>query len=274
MLDETLIKKSLKTSFFGQYLYVLPETESTNSYALELVHEGAPEGTVILTDFQKNGKGRLGRTWQSSRGVNILMTIILRPRINVESVQCITLATADIIIRSMEIFLNREKVTDIEFNVKWPNDILVKDKKIAGILSESGIREKSVEYLVVGIGINVNQDVAQLSSEIRAKTTSLFAETGRTYQREKLIAQILFDYETSYIQLQRTDYAQIIDRWKMRCNQIGNRIIVETVVSSERGRFIDVDPKGTLLYETEEGQIKKLVAGSIKSENTLHGSDG
>ena len=128
MMDENLIKKNLKTSFFGRYLYVFPEIESTNKYARELVKEGAPEGTVIITDYQTNGRGRLGHNWESSHAVNILMSIILRPRIDVEAVQCITLVTANIIIDSLERFLKKEALTQKKFHVKWPNDILINGK--------------------------------------------------------------------------------------------------------------------------------------------------
>jgi BirA family biotin operon repressor/biotin-[acetyl-CoA-carboxylase] ligase len=274
MLDETLIKKLLKTSIFGQYLYILPEIESTNSYALELVNKGAPEGTVIITDFQRNGKGRLGRIWESSSAVNILMSLILRPQINIEAAHLITLATANILISSMENFLRREKAVEIEFNVKWPNDILVGGKKIAGILCESGVREKSVEYIVVGIGVNINQDISKLSKEIRERTTSFYAETSKIYQRERLISQILLEYEDNYIRLQRAGYVGVVEDWKKHCDQLGTIIVVDTVLGSERGSFADVDEKGVLLYKTEAGEIKKLVAGSIKYENASHGING
>jgi BirA family biotin operon repressor/biotin-[acetyl-CoA-carboxylase] ligase len=274
MLDENLIKKQLKTSFFGRYLYIFPEIESTNKYARKLVKEGAPEGTVVLTDYQTNGRGRLGHDWESSRAVNILMSIVLRPRIDVESVQCITLVTANIIIDSLERFLKKETVTQIKFQVKWPNDILINGKKIAGILCESSSRERLVEHIIVGMGINVNQDVAEFSDEIQHKTTSLFAETSKQLSREELIAQILFTYEKNYINFQRTNYKPCIEKWKRRCDQIGESLLIETPVSVEPGKFIDIDNKGVLIYQTQDGKIKKLIAGDVKYKDTAHGING
>jgi len=274
MLDENLIKKHLRTSFFGRYLYLFPEIEATNKYARELVKEGAPEGTVIITDYQTNGRGRLGHNWESSHAVNILMSLILRPRIDPEAVQCITLVTANIIIDALERFLKKEALTQIEFHVKWPNDILINGKKIAGILCESGIRERLVEHIIVGIGINVNQVIAELSDEIQQKTTSLLAETSNQLSREELIAQILFNYEKNYINFQRTNYQQGIEEWKRRCDQIGRSLLIETPANVEQGKFIDIDNKGVLIYQTQDGEIKKLIAGDVKYENTSHGING
>jgi len=273
MLDETLIKNSLKTSFFGKYLYVFPEIGSTNSYARELVKQGAPEGTVILTDYQKNGKGRLGRTWQSTRGANILMSLILRPRMNIEAIQCITLATADIVIITLEKFLKKEGITNVRFKVKWPNDIMIDGKKIAGILCESSVQDKSVEYVIVGLGINVNQDIKQLSKDIRKKTTSLFVETSKHFQREKLIAQFLLIYEKKYIDFERTNYEQGIQNWKKRCSQMGNSYMIKTPVIEEWGRLEGVDSNGVLLYRTQDGKIKKLIAGNVKYESAGNGAN-
>ena len=274
MLDENLIKNSLKTSFFGKYLYVFPEIGSTNSYARELVKQGAPEGTVVLADYQSNGKGRLGRHWQSSKGANILMSLILRPKINIEAIRCITLATSDILISALEKSIKKEGLAKIKFKVKWPNDIMVDGKKIAGVLCESSVREKAVEYVVVGLGINVNQDISQLSEDIRSKTTSISAETARHFQRETLIAQLLLKYEQNYIHFERTNYDQGINNWKKRCDQIGNSYIIKTPVSEELGQVIDIDNNGVLVYQTQEGKIKKLIAGDIKYESGINGIDG
>ena len=147
----------------------------------------------------------------------------------------------------------------IKFQVKWPNDILIKGKKIAGILCESGSRERLAEHIIVGIGINVIQDVTELSDEIQYKTTSLLAETSKQISREKLIAQILFTYEKNYINFQRTNYEQGIEHWKKRCDQFGKLLLIETPVSVEPGKFIDIDNKGVLIYQTRDGKIKKLI---------------
>jgi BirA family biotin operon repressor/biotin-[acetyl-CoA-carboxylase] ligase len=263
MLDQLSIENSLQTSFFGRFLYIYPELNSTNSHARKLIDEGAPEGTVVLADYQTAGKGRFGHSWQSSRGVNILMSLILRPHILVEALQNITLATATILIYSFRKFLQQEKVQDLPFSVKWPNDILIQGRKLGGILAESGIKNKSVEFVIVGMGINVNQDMQDLGSEIRDCSTSFYAETGRIYSREKLIVRILRDFENKYIDLERCGYERVIDEWKENCRQLGQQVKIETPLIKEAGRFVDINEHGHPLYQTADGKIKKIVKGRI-----------
>jgi BirA family biotin operon repressor/biotin-[acetyl-CoA-carboxylase] ligase len=274
MIDIERIKKTQKTSLFGTYVYYFPEIDSTNNYAGRLAEEGAPEGTVIITDFQTAGKGRLSRNWESSSGSNILMSIILRPRLEIERVSKITLATSEILVSALEKFLSKSKFDTLTFTVKWPNDILVNGKKIAGILTESSLRDKNIIYVIVGIGLNVNQDIINLSDDIRLNATSLFAETGQIFDREILIAEIITEFEKQYFNLERTNYNQVMENWKNRCDHIGKDIVIETHVTSERGEFIDVTEKGILLKMSENEEEKEFVAGTIKSVKVIDGSDG
>jgi len=263
MLDRQIITESLKTSFFGQFLYLFPELDSTNTQARKYIDEGAPEGAVILADFQRAGKGRFGHTWQSSPGVNILMSIILRPHIKIEAIQNITLATVNILIGSFHEFLRQEKEKEILFSVRWPNDIFVQNRKISGILAESGTKNKVVEFVIMGIGINVNQDIQELDNQLRENSTSFFTETGRTFSREKLIVQILQDYEKNYINLERGGYEHVIENWKKNCTLLGQQVKIETPLLKEVGRFIDVDEQGLALYQTHDGKLKKIVNGRM-----------
>jgi BirA family biotin operon repressor/biotin-[acetyl-CoA-carboxylase] ligase len=265
------LQQNLKTSLFGKYIYNLPEVESTNSYAQNLAREGAPEGTVVLAEYQTAGKGTHGRTWDSSAGVNILLSLILRPRLNIESAKCITLATADILITALEQFIEPKSLS-LPFRVKWPNDILVKGKKIAGILTESAVKNKWFDYLIVGIGLNVNQEINELDENIREETTSLFAETQQKFEREKLTALILMVYETKYFELERTSYRYVVKNWKEHCDLLGSRIMVESPVVSETGQFIDVDNNGMLIYKTDEGEEKRLISGHIKYQGASNGT--
>jgi BirA family biotin operon repressor/biotin-[acetyl-CoA-carboxylase] ligase len=191
------------------------------------------------------------------------MSVILRPHILVEAIQNITLATATILIQSLTKFLRQERITNISFSVKWPNDILLQGRKLGGILAESGIQNKSVEFVVVGVGINVNQDLNELSVEIRNNSTSLLAETGRFLSREKLIALILREFEKKYIDLERRGYQHVIDEWKKNCKQFGRQVQIETPLFKDTGRLIDINEQGLPLYQTADGQIKKMVTGRI-----------
>jgi len=274
MIDIDQIKKSQKTSIFGKYIYYFPEIDSTNAYANRLAHEGAPEGTVVVTDYQTEGKGRLNRVWESSRESNILMSMVLRPRLDIERVIKLTLASSEIIVSSLERFLKKSKIRKIKFTVKWPNDILANGKKIAGILTESSLREKDVVFVVVGIGLNVNQDLSELSGDVIENATSLFAETNQKFDREMLISEIITEFEKQYFNLERTNYGQVIQEWKNHCDHIGKEMVIETHVATETGKFIDVTEKGILLYISEDDPERELIAGTIKSMKVVHGSDG
>jgi BirA family biotin operon repressor/biotin-[acetyl-CoA-carboxylase] ligase len=256
----------LNTSYFGQYLYVLPEVDSTNRYARDLARDGAPEGPVVISDYQSYGKGRKDNVWVSSAGANILMSLILRPHLEAGAVQSLTLATANIIANALERFLILEKAESLDLNLKWPNDIFVGQRKLAGILLESAVRSKWIEYLIIGIGINVNQELSQLPEGIDKKATSLAAETGRNFDREKLAAQVISDFEKNYIRFARTDYSTVIYEWKQRCRQFGRTCTIETPMGVEKGRILDISETGMLIYENEAGQKKQLVSGHILDE--------
>jgi len=274
MLDIEQIKKSQKTSIFGKYIYYFPEIDSTNNYAQRLAQEGAPEGTIVITDFQTMGKGRLDRTWESSKDLNILMSVILRPKLKIEQVVKITLATTEILIVSLEKFLTRLKEANLNFSVKWPNDVLANGKKIAGILTESTLREKDIIYIIVGIGLNVNQEISDLSQNLRKGATSLFAETNQTFHRETLISEIITEFEKQYFHLERTNYNQVLHNWKNRCEHLGKEIEIETHVAVEKGKFQDITENGIILYTPEKDVEKELIASTIKSVKVVHGSDG
>ncbi len=264
MLKKELIQQQLCTSYFGRYIYVLPEVDSTNRYARDQAKEGAPEGTVILSDYQTAGKGRKGNSWVSTAGANILMSIILRPHLLANAVQSITLATANIVVNALDRFLILEKCDGIDLHLKWPNDIMVTDRKLAGILIESTVRNKWIDFLVIGVGLNVNQDIKLLPGDVRKRATSLAVETGRQFNREKLAAQLISDFERNFIRFARTDYGTIIYEWKQRCRHIGKTYMIETPLGNEKGKILDINENGMLVYESENtGDVKMLVSGRI-----------
>jgi BirA family biotin operon repressor/biotin-[acetyl-CoA-carboxylase] ligase len=273
MLDLNKIKSKQKTSIFGKYNYYLPEIDSSNAYAKRLALGGAPEGTVVLTDYQTEGKGRLNHIWESSPEANILMSVILRPRLNIDHVLKITLASAAIIINTLKKTVRKSTANKIDFTVKWPNDILANRNKLGGILTESSLRDREVLFVIVGIGLNINQDMRQLSPDVQKSATSLYAETGHVFNREKIIAALLSTFEKEYFRLERTNYKQVIGDWKKHCSHLGKEIVIETPYGEETGEFLDVNQKGMLLYRSKSGEEKELVSGSIKRIRNSDGSD-
>jgi biotin-(acetyl-CoA carboxylase) ligase len=127
---------------------------------------------------------------------------------------------------------------------------------------------------VVGIGLNVNQDLSELSGDVIENATSLFAETNQKFDREMLISEIITEFEKQYFNLERTNYGQVIQEWKNHCDHIGKEMVIETHVATETGKFIDVTDKGILLYISEDDPERELIAGTIKSMKVVHGSDG
>jgi BirA family biotin operon repressor/biotin-[acetyl-CoA-carboxylase] ligase len=271
MIKLDKIKKRQRSSIFGKYNYFLPEIDSTNDYAKRLALGGAPEGTVVLTDFQKEGKGRLNHRWESSKDVNILMSLILRPRLNIDHVLRLTLASAVIIIKALKKSVRHASIKPIDFTVKWPNDIMVNEKKIGGVLLESSLREKEVLFVVIGIGLNINQDLSILNKDIRKSATSLYAETGRIFERERIIADILTIFERDYFKMERTNYSGVIREWKSYCTHLGKEIKIESHAGEAKGRFLDINQKGILIYRTESGEEKELITGSVKHIGAGHG---
>lgn len=198
------IEKQLNTKIFGRNVYIFSEIDSTNTFARQLAIKGAPEGTTVIADYQNNGKGRIGHEWVSDRSMNILMSLILRPGFDVEDLHIINYTTVNIVISAIQSVLIDINMTELPLYMKWPNDIMVNYKKIGGILTESSIRNKNVEYVIVGIGLNVNQDINNFSGELKNIATSLYHETGKKFNREKIIIKILEQYEKVYHSIEKT----------------------------------------------------------------------
>ena len=266
MINQKRIEELLKTAYFGKYLYVLPEVDSTNIYDREKAKAGAPEGSVIIADYQTNGRGTRGRSWESAPGENILMSVILRPRVDVNAVSCITLATALILIRSISSFLLSQKIALPDIEVKWPNDILINGGKTAGVLTESSVVEHSVEYLIVGIGINVNQDPETINSPSGYQVGSLSHIAGTQLEREILIVHILAEFERQYITMERSKYCDVIPEWKKYWHMRGRKVKIETPLALESAEIVDINRYGVLVYKTESGELKELIAGKVIPE--------
>jgi len=263
-MDVDRIKKRLHTSLFGWRIFYKEEIDSTNEYAMRLANEGAPEGTLILTDFQTAGKGRLDREWFSTKGKNLLVSLLLRPELEVEAVQKITLATATILIESIKGFLKNRKIKIKDLEVKWPNDVLLKGKKLCGVLAESKLQNKQIEALVLGIGLNLNMSQKEMSGEIKKSAISLIDEIKKPIIIEDFLAYFLKRFEKDYEKFERTNYSDAVRNWKKHCKQFGKPILIHAPDSEERGYFHDIHEDGYLIYRTEDGELKRLVAGDIE----------
>ena len=266
MIDIKKVKENTTSVIIGQNIYWYPKLESTNDFAMELARKGAPEGTIIGTDYQSNGKGRLDRSWFSPVGENLLVSILLRPSRSIEISQKIVLAVSTIIICSLSEYLEEHEKEKLTFEVKWPNDVLYEGKKIAGILTQSILAGKRIEALIVGIGININTPVKKFPNELQSNATSLsHILGGEKVNINDVLINLINNFEKKYIKLERTNYRSVVDEWKKNCKSFGTEIVVESPNTGKlKAVFDDVTDDGFLIYRTNDAEKRKLISGSIE----------
>lgn len=252
------IKNGLRTDIMGkQEIVCLMETASTNTRAKRLASDGAPEGTVVIAENQISGRGRLGRTWFSSKGKGIFLSLVLRPRISPMAAVGITLMTA---VAVAETLMDE---TGIAPTIKWPNDVLVDQKKLAGILTEISTDMDVVNHVVVGMGLNLNTDTADFPDDIRSTTTSIYSETGKTWPRKRLIQSFLEHFESCYIETVNGQFNAVMERWKSFSCITGKTITVNMINKTITGTVLDIDGEGFLILKDSNGTIHRILSGDI-----------
>jgi len=253
------IKNNLSTSYIGEKIYYFTELESTNIIAKEkalLKKEKIAEGTIIIAEKQVGGKGRLGREWFSPAG-GIWLSIILYPQLSPSYIPRITLTTAVAVVKTIE------KVGRIKALIKWPNDILIKGKKLCGILAEMNAELDLINWVVVGIGINVNINQEEFPEDIRDNSISLKEVLGKEISRVKLIQIFLKEFEKYYEKLKRKEFPSILEEWKLYSHTLGKKIKIHIGEKIISGKVIDINEEGALILEKENGKLVKIISGTI-----------
>lgn len=254
------IREGLGTRILGTKEIVhFSETDSTNLRAKILAAGGAPEGTVVIAEKQTMGRGRKGRGWFSPSGGGVYISLILRPTMPPSEAPRITLVTG---VAAAEALLS---LTPLEAKIKWPNDILINGKKIAGILTEISTEMDEIDYIVVGIGVNVNMPAESLDEEIREKATSILIETGEPFSRVKLIRAFLEHFEARYEMLGRQGFNPIRRRWKELSDSLGKQVTVDMIGKTCVGELFDIDEEGVLILKDEHGEYHRIVSGDIRT---------
>jgi BirA family biotin operon repressor/biotin-[acetyl-CoA-carboxylase] ligase len=221
--------------------------------AAEEAAAGAPEGTVVLAEEQTAGRGRMQRTWVSPPGVNLYFTIVLRPSLN----QLRYLA----VIAPLSVSLAIEETTGLFPRIKWPNDVLIEGKKVAGMLLESMITGEDVASATHGIGINCNLDAAA-HEEIRDIATSLKTQLGRDVSREEVLAATLNHYESLYEALRRGEVISM--DWKQRLDTLGKQVRIERAGGGfDAGTVVDADSDGSLILRRDDGAHIRIESGEV-----------
>jgi BirA family biotin operon repressor/biotin-[acetyl-CoA-carboxylase] ligase len=243
----------LQTDYVGRNVVYHESVTSTMEGAAKEADAGAPEGAIVLAEEQTAGRGRLGRSWVSPPGVNIYCTIVLRPALD----ELRYLA----VIAPLAVCQAIEETTGLLPRVKWPNDVVINDKKVCGILIQSELSGDEVQFALVGPGINVNLDVAA-HEEIATIATSLRAELGREVSREETLAAVLNHFETLYEALRRGEVVSMA--WKHRLDTLGKHVSVSSPAGlMEQGVAVDADSDGALILRRDDGSHLRIEAGEV-----------
>lgn len=252
------ISDGLDTKLFGQKDIVhFRETDSTNRQARELAAGGAAEGTVVIAETQTHGRGRKGRQWFSPAGTGIYASLIIRPKISPGQAPRITLMTAVAIAEALLALL------PLNVRIKWPNDILVGGRKLAGILTEISTDMDVVDYIIVGLGMNVNTTFESSPAEVKTAATSILTETGNAFPRINLIRACLRCFEECYEKFKNDDFEPIMQRWKELSDIIGQKIRVGMIDRTLIGDVVDVDDDGVLILKDGQDQLHRIFSGDV-----------
>ncbi len=252
------IKWKLKTKIFGREVISYKKVDSTNDIAYQLAEKGVKEGTVILADEQSKGKGRHGRRWVSPSKGGIYMSCVLRPQITPNEIPMITLLAAVAAAKAVE------DITSLDVSIKWPNDIMLDGKKVCGILTEIKAEQDRVDFVILGIGINVNTPVKQLprgASSLKEESHRRGGETD--ILRVELVKKILETLEEYYTLLNKKGFGPIIDAWKGLSAMLGSRIRVILPNRTFEGSAHDINADGALIVRLDSGVLEKISSGDV-----------
>lgn len=256
-LDPMTLAATLAPMKFGHRFHLLDVTTSTQELGHRHASEGAPEGTLIIAEEQTNGRGRMGRNWFSPPGKGVWMSLILRPDQSLSSASQLTLLTAVAVCRALR------AVCGVDVGIKWPNDLLVKGRKVSGILLESVAEDERIRYCIAGIGIDVNLDLEDYPEDLRDIVTSLKCESGQTIDRVKLIGAVMKEFEKLYHLYREQGFTPIAELWEALSISLNRPVSVQQGDRSIKGTAIGLAMSGALVIEDESGIKHPIFSGEI-----------
>ncbi|WP_100407238.1 biotin--[acetyl-CoA-carboxylase] ligase [Bacillus solitudinis] len=248
----------LETERIGRSISYYDAIDSTQIIAHKLAQEGMEEGHIVIANEQTSGRGRLGRSWYSKGGTSISMSLILRPKLSPQQTPQLTLLSAVAVIRGVK------KITGIDCEIKWPNDVLINGKKIVGILTEMQSDPDYVHSVIIGIGLNVNQQTTDFEPDIQRLATSLSIETGQQIERSRLIAAILGEFEWLYDEYLENGFSMIRGLWEAHAVSVGTYIYARTPKQVIYGYAQGITDEGVLLVQDEQGTIHHIYSADIE----------
>jgi BirA family transcriptional regulator, biotin operon repressor / biotin---[acetyl-CoA-carboxylase] ligase len=252
-----------KERLIGWEILFLPEVDSTNRKGHDLARQGAREGTVVMADSQSRGRGRLGRSWESPAGLNVYSSFILRPPIAASTAPQVTLLAGVAAARALA------GASGLDIRIKWPNDIFVNGRKLAGILAEMEAEGPRTKFIILGVGVNVNWRKEDLSPDLRASATSLLVESGREISRVAVAERLFQELEEEYLRFLREGFSpRLREEWD-RFSWINEKKVTVMGPDGEiSGRALGLDGDGALLLMDEEGQTRRFIAGDVSLRRT------
>lgn len=255
------VSLKLETSILGKQIVYRKELTSTQDIASKLAIKGAPEGSIILAEKQTSGRGRKGRPWISPPLGGLYVSIILKPEIKPFNIIQLPLVVGVAVARAIKV------VTQLPAAIKWPNDIFIGTKKVAGILAEVKCNMDSVDYAIIGIGVNINTRMDELPLVLRNTSTSLSEAYGQSINRIEFLCRLLSEIETVYSDFVSSGYDPIRNQWRMLDNTIGSTVLVNDGKNEIVGKAIDIDEDGFLLVKTDHGTIKRVISADVSILN-------
>lgn len=251
------VREDLQKRIIGSPTLYFRELPSTNDMAKELALRGVREGTVVVARTQNKGRGRQERKWISPEG-GLWLSILLRPRTNPKHAPVLTLLASVAVAKT----LNRS--FQLKSEIKWPNDVLVNMKKICGILTETRTKRETLEFAVVGIGINANFAVDALPAHLRDSSTTLQEELKREVERETLLHDLLLEIESSYKVFVKGQFTHILDEWRGLATFLGAEVEVESHREKVEGRAVNIDSYGALIVKLRNGTLRRVLSGDLR----------
>ena len=256
VLNKHEIASRMQTKWAGREVVFLEETGSTNVEARILAEKNFPHGTLVVAESQTGGKGRRGRNWHTPKGTSIAMSLILKPKLEAEYASMLTLVQAMAVTKAIE------EVCGLEAQIKWPNDILVNEKKVCGILTEMNLEMTQISSIIIGTGINVNQE--SFPEEISDIATSLKIEKKSTQSRADLIERICQLFEEYFdIFMKTKDLSGILVEYNAHLISMGRAVKVLDPKGEFTGEALGINELGELLVKGESGEVVNVYAGEV-----------
>ena len=241
----------------GRDIRVFQETTSTNDIVDKFGRDGVKEGVVVFAESQTKGRGRLGRSWVSARGKGLWFSVLLRPPLPPQAATQITVASATAMARALR------EVSGLRVEIKWPNDILVRERKICGILTEMTAELDKINFIVLGIGVNVNFTPADFPPALRKIATSIAIETSRPMRRSELATAILRELDADYARVRAGRFEMVAGEWEANCTTIGREVEIACGKRVLHGRAESLDSEGALLLRTQHGHLERIIGGDV-----------